>query len=342
MTTQSTIIRFSENATEELLTLTQEMRLKRLVESIAPGAAIPEELKGDIRQLLSLLVDLFGTELPAIDPDPMETLRLASRDINLARVLRERGLFRMFRLVNSTTLTPSGAVVPSFRMQINQDTGEYFASQEEFLGWFCREAQVARSLVFMRIAAINRLQSLDIPLDEVYQIVLTRPYAMGEVVKAVADWQKGEMLGIKPEVAPRLAERLMPDRVEDVQAWTAVIQNEGSTLEEKDQARQNMTETLRPAVRDLVRQVAGHASTKDAMDWVRYDVAGQAEITYTYDALHRYFHAEVLVKAVDPHGTEYISVVQDIVLIPDPELPDALLQDLLKRLPIKNRDNLDL
>ena len=338
---RSAIIQFSENATQELVMLTQEMRLKSLIESIGPGSTIPEDLKGDIRQLLTLLVDLFGTDLPSIDPDPMETLRLASRDINLSRVLRERGLFRVFQLVTSTVNTASGQTIPAYRMQINPVTGEFFASQEEFLGWFCKEAQVARSLVFMRMAAINRLQSLGIPLEEVYQIVLSRPYAMGEVVKEVADWDKGEMLGIKPEVAPRLAERLAPDKVVEVQALTNVLQDEDASLEEKAQAREVLAETLRPALRDLVRQVAGHQNTKDAMDWVRHDVAGKPEIRYFYDPEHNWFKAEVVIKALDPNGTEYIKEIKEVCLIPDPYMPEELRRDLVQRLPIRNRESLD-
>ena len=75
MTIIYSIIRFTDNAEEELALLTQEMRLKRVVESIAPSAPIPEELKADLRQRLAQEAHEDGRQGPHLGGQ-LETARL--------------------------------------------------------------------------------------------------------------------------------------------------------------------------------------------------------------------------------------------------------------------------
>jgi hypothetical protein len=189
------IIRFTDNAQEELSRLSKELRLSNLINQIGDSGNIPQDVKDDLRNLIFTLADMFGSDLPAAVADPVEALRTASRDINLARVLAERGLFRFYQLLKTTTVVYDDTYreeipVPIYTQLVDPDTGEPFYRQEDFVMWFCREAKVSRALVFQRIATINRLLTLGFPLDEAYQTILSKPYAIQETLKELAVWHR--------------------------------------------------------------------------------------------------------------------------------------------------------
>jgi hypothetical protein len=91
-----------------------------------------------------------------------------------------------------------------------------------------------------------------------------------------------------------------------------------------------------------VREVAEHPSVRDAMDFVRHDIAARPEIGYRWDNERDELVIELLRKAQDPHGVEYISDVLTIRMIPDPAMPSEVRRDLTTRLPVKNREVLDI
>ena len=347
MSMPSAIIRFTESAEEELSILAKEMRLSKLVENLTPQSQIPEDLKDDLRHLLVTLSDLFSTSLPPLEDSPLETLRLASRDINLSRVLRERGLMRVYRLLNEKvevveadpfTSTPMKALVPLFMTQANPDDGTKFLRREDFIGWFCAEAKVPRSLVFMRMATIDKLLTLGFTLDDAYSTILMKPSAIRDTLNLVGTWDKGELVDVRPEVATRLAERMLPDQVEQVQQLVDVVTNENADEEEQEEARQRLNETLKPAVTQLVKEVASHPNAKDAMDFVRHDIVGKPEIAYRWDYDSNTLEVTMVRKSIDPKGTEYISEVVTTHLIPDPAITPEMRQDLVTRLPVRNRE----
>ncbi len=342
MNMSSEIIKFSENAQEELSLLANEMHLGKILEAIGSQGQIPEALKDDLRSLLLMVTDLFGTDLPPVEADPMETLRLASRDINLSRILRERGLFRLYRLLNTKveSVDEHGIVsrLPIFQTQKNPDTGEIFRRREDFIGWFCHAANVARATVFMRMATIDHMLGLDIPLDEAYQLILAGPSAMRDLLNTVAEWDREDLVDIKPEVAERLADHLLPEKVERVRELGEIINNEDASLEDVDEAREELAQTMRPAIAELAREVAAHPSIKDAMEMVRIDIAGKPEINYRWDPKKEEFTWEVVRRKKDPQGTEYISEVLNGRMIMEPILPPELKQDMVTRLPLKNRE----
>jgi hypothetical protein len=344
MTISYSIIHFTDNAEEELALLTQEMRLKRVVESIAPSAPIPEELKADLRQLLLTLHDLFGSSLPAQEDDPLEALRLASRDIHLSKVLRERGLFRVYRALTmrgylSDDMTGETIEVPGYMTLYNEDSGQNYRTKEEFIGWFCREAKIARSLVFQRLATIEKLSTLGFNLEQSYQLVLAKPSAVQETLEEIADWKKGQLIRVKPGVEVNLAQRLLPERTAEIKQLSLVAAN--GSQEEQNQARDRMAEVLRPAIANLVVEVAGHPSVRDAMDFVRHDIVARPEIGYRWDYERDELLVELVRKRVDPQGVEYIADILPIRLIADPAMPPEVRRDLLVRLPVKNRESLD-
>jgi hypothetical protein len=71
--------------------------------------------------------------------------------------------------------------------------------------WFCKSARVSRSIVFQRIASIEKLTGIGFSLDDAYQIILTKPYAIRETLNEVGEWSHGELTAVAPDVAVRLA-----------------------------------------------------------------------------------------------------------------------------------------
>jgi hypothetical protein len=96
----SVIIQFTESPAQELSRLHDELHIGRLVEALKAGS-MPDNLREVILPLTSTIIDLFGTDTPTIGVDPVAALLTASRDINLSRILRERGLFRLYRLLKT-------------------------------------------------------------------------------------------------------------------------------------------------------------------------------------------------------------------------------------------------
>lgn len=326
-------ISFTETAEQEINALVTEMNLVPLARYITTNQEVlPAELKGLIGPLLSVIMDIFSTETPTADIDPEATLRSISRDINLARLLRERGLFRLYRLLHLKT--PDG--VPIFMTVLNPDTGNPFSKQEDFIGWFCSAAKVARSLVFMRLMTIDRTIQLGFTLDDAFGLIVTKPWVIRETLNMVASWEKAELVHINPEVAVSLAERLSPSTATEIKQLAA-------DSEESPESKEKFLEASKPVIANLLREVASHEHSKDALDFVRHDLLRQPEINYLWDEEGGYLVVEMVRIQVDDNGNESIAGITSIPFVPEMDegtLPAEILRDLLKRLPIKNRNTL--
>ncbi len=150
------MIAFTENAEEELHRLLDVLKLQNLFLALKNNNQIPDDLKEDLQSMLLTLADMFSMSVPETDTDPLDTLLKASRDINLSRVLR-RGLFRLYNLVTTKIDVYDEYLnkfiqISAFQTEVNPDQRPKLCPPEEFVGWFCREAHVPRSLVFMRLA----------------------------------------------------------------------------------------------------------------------------------------------------------------------------------------------
>ena len=73
------------------------------------------------------------------------------------------------------------------------------------------------------------------------------------------------------------------------------------------------------------------------MDYVRHDVLAKPEITYSW--LDEALIIHIVRKAIDESGVEVVINVEDVPFIPDypGKLDEIIIDDLLTRLPIKNR-----
>ena len=332
ITTQ--VIRFSENAREELRHLYDELKLDQLMAAIKDGR-IPSDLQQIILPATATLLDIFGTEIPAIGMDPIETLKIASRDINLARIVRERGLFRLFRLLNTNDGSTGD---PLWQGLTDPETGEPFRRREDLIGWFCHSARVSRSIVFMRMATIEKLTGLGFTLDDAYATILTKPTAIREALNEVADWHKGSLEDVDPKVALRLAQKYLPPAErKEVEKLVETATDEEADPHDRENAHNGIITHMGTAIVELVKDVAAHDDARDAMEMVRIDMAGRPDIKYSWDYEKDELICEVTIHAEDKTGMQYVKDIFTIRLVPDRAMDDGLRHDLINRLPIVNR-----
>jgi hypothetical protein len=216
--------------------------------------------------------------------------------------------------------------VPWYLKRINPLTGSPFATQEEFIGWFCSDAKIARATVFMRIATINRMVVLGFSLEDTFKMVVTKAFAIQETVRLLAKWGKdGEIESIDPNTAALVAERYLPEIVDGL----------------KDLDQESLQEAIRPGFVKLLEEVSDHQRARDALDFVRHDVLKQPEIKYYWEEDGGYFTAQVFVSSTDKDGNEYTAKIHSIPIILDaPDIPVELRNDLLKKLQVRNRSQI--
>jgi len=332
-------VRFTDTAEQEVAALVEEMKLIPLVDYVRKSKedeTLPPELSKLLTSMVNVLKDIFSIDLPDIS-DPETTLRTISRDINLSRILRERGLFRLHRLVNST----DEHGIPLFMSLNNPIFGHPFAKQEEFIGWFCEEAHVSRGTVFMRMAAIDRTLALGFTLPEAFNLILRKPFIIGETLHLLAEhdvvkWDGNQISDIDPDKVLKLAQQVNPQAAEDIRPLVDMAyEDEGALNKLKD--------AVKPILASLLTEVSLHERSKEALAHVKHEVLSIPEISYSWEKDGDYLVVELQRKEIDPETGEE-EVTQPIVVpfIPDVAmLPAEVKADLLRRLPIKNRLYLD-
>lgn len=348
-------VQFTDSAADEVMQVTTDLQLMQIAEALTSEGEISPSLRGFLTTLLEQLVDMFGASLPSLPADPEQALRRISRDINLARIMRERGLFRMYLLTTrkiwvdpyagvidpqpegqiDRSKYPDAARLPAFMLLENPDTGQPFARQEEFIGWFCAASHVARSLVFQRMATIDRLIALGFDINEAFKVVISKPYAIQETLSMIAGWDKGEMSDVDPTVARSLMNRVAPN---DSNLDALVSAAEASPDDPGIKAE--LVEAVKPLVRQLVTEVAEHERAKDALDYVKHDILQQPEVSYAWDSETGALLVTLIrqnvrtdtgeVVSSDPITVPFVADIADAV-------PLEIMADLLRRLPVRNR-----
>lgn len=318
---------FSNTAIEEVGNIWKDMHLHSIVASLGQAAeSLPDDLKEHLIGLLQTVGDLFSLDLPDLEADPDLTLKKVSRDVNLSRILKERAIFRLYRLVNERN--DDGVLL--FQELINPYTGSPYATQEEFIGWICEEAHLNRALIFQRLAAISRILTLGYDLDYAFKALLSHPYAVQETLRMIADWQKGDLVDVNPEVVMQIARKVAPESVAELEEMS-----HGDDMESRDL----FIEASKPVFGMLLEEVASHDRSKDALNFVKHDVLMQPEISYFWDEELDVLMVEYIRKDIElKTHTEYIAEVVKVPFIPDTNsLPREVKEDLIRRLPIRGK-----
>ena len=327
-------ITFSETAEQEINSLITELQLVPIAAAMQKNESLPEELKVHLGSMLSVLLDMFSNDLPDISGSTEETIRASSRDIHLASILRERGIFRFYRLISQTGDT--GA--PLYLELINPNSGSPFATQEEFVGWFCGDSHISRAILFQRISTIDRMQELGFSLADTFKLILAHPYAMQETIREIANWGRGasrsQILSVNPDVAVAAAKRVAPDNADAIEDLADRVRKNPDDMD----AMADLVSAAKPILAQVMEEVSDLDRAKDAMDFVRYDILTRPEITYSWDPDTDILTVELLRREVGPTGSAYMTRPINVPFVPDVEsLPREIRDDLMKRLPIKNR-----
>ena len=324
-------IRFSDTADEEVRLLVNDLRLAQIAEHLRRPGPITDDLRDALLILFSTLTDMFSAGLPDLEGDPELVLRKISRDINIARLLRERGLFRLYRLVHRKD--DNGVLF--FMSIINPLTGSPFAKQEEFIGWVCEDAHISRSMTFMRMATIDRTLALGFSLEQSFQLILSKPYVIWETLHIVGQWDKNTLKHIDPSVAVQIARKITPNLAPQIEVLAKAVEADPTRMDELKTA-------IKPVLANLLLDVAAHDRAKDASAFIKHDVLCLPEIAYSWNLEADYLLIEFTRREIDQAtGEEYIAEIKHIPLVPDTDsLPDEVRNDLCKRLPIRNRTEL--
>lgn len=326
-------INFTDSPKEEVSLIRKEFNLSSLAETLTKivdtGDALDPEERIQVAMIIANLQEMFSLDLPEVDDSVEKTLRLSSRDINLSRILRERGIIRLYRL-----LREKKDGIPIFQTLINPYDDAPFSRQEDFITWVAREAHMPRSTLFIRFSVYDKMLSIGFSLEEAFKTVITKPYAMQEVLKMLGTWDRQkELVAVNPDVANKVARRVLS--LEDARKISTLIEE----YEENpsDGVLKTIATTFKPALKEFISELAEHPNTKEMMDFVRHDIVGKPEIGYKWrnDALI----VMLTQKSVDETGTEVEVSIEEIPFVPDIpyELPEAIILDLIERLPIKNR-----
>jgi len=326
-------VQFTNNAEEEIQGLVNTFKLVKIIENLQEDERIPDEFRGMVSELVVQLSDMFSINLPDVGTDPEVALRAISRDINLSRILRERGIFRLYQFVRQRN--DDGVLL--FMTLLNpDDDNRPFATQEDFLGWFCAGAHITRALVFQRLATIERLLTLGFTLEDSFQVLLMGgPSVIYDTLKSIGDWKKGDLLSVNPGIALRVTKSIAPDQLDEIRDIA-----DNPDFEHAD----NLVEAIKPIFAELITQVAAHDSAKDAMKYVNHDILLKPELEYSWDEDNDTLIIEYIKKKYDPDRDEvYQEKPVKVTMVADINfpLPDEVRSDLIKRLPIKNRRFLD-
>jgi len=319
-------VMFTDNAEQEVEQLVNDIQLQEAFDSLKDNGSIDAKLKKQMLGLVALFAELFSAKLPeVVDGDVATTLRVASRDINLSRLLRERGLFRIYRL---TELTGEDGL-PIYVGMNNPITGEPFARMEDLIGYFCEASHVSRSLVFQRLATIKRCQYVGMDLEKTFKTIIAKPYAISETLRSLGRWNGAELVDMEPDVADKLMEKY-GENLDDIPLLP--------------DGRKDYTEDqIKDAISSLLEEVAAHERVKDVLDYVRHDILNKPEISYRWDNESDALIVELVEKEITEDGKEFIANILSIPFYPDiqTKLPEEIRQDLIRRLPIVNRAELD-
>lgn len=323
---------FTESAEEEANRFITEVRLTRLANVLNSDQPLPQEDKEIIAELVVMIVDMFGIELPHVEADNFEDeLRKVSRDLNLSRILREKALARLY-ILSQTTHEDGYYLYQDF---INPYTNSPFTNKTDLLNWFTRDAGVSRALVYLREATYRKLAELGYGVEPAFKLIVTKPYVIKEVLNELAEWEDGALVDMTPEVAIRLAEQYLDeDEAEEIKE---LVQDDSP------EARQEWMERIKPAIGSLVEEVAHHESAKGAMKMVREDILEKPEIIYEWNDHLEGIKIRATIRSINEAGERVIVYDEDIVVgrvDSNEEMPHVIWQDLMERLPVRGKFDL--
>lgn len=334
-------ITFSESPAEEIEIFFKELNISSLLPLLEKdNEELPEKAKQSLGELIYVIGDLFGSSLPSIQKEPEKAIRQVIRDINLSRILRERGIARLYLFLKETVRV-DGVDLPIILTRENpfNEEGQPFRSQEDFLKWFCKAASVSRALVFMRLATYDRLtKTLGYTLEEAYSIVTSKPSIIRETMVELVTWKGSEITHVDPEVAKKLGIVFNNQELED--AARALIKEEEKEDPDKffiEELNNLIINEMPEILRNVLEQIKEHDSVQDASKWIKNDLLNKPEISYVWEPDLGGFYIEYHLRSIGDSGELISEQLLKFLMLPDfKTLPEVVVRDLAARLRMKN------
>lgn len=325
---------FTEDALEEYHKLTNELSLTDLAEKLEAGEQISEDEQTQLASIVVFFNDMVYPGAPKLLDTVQDNIESASQMLNLSRLIREKGLARFYNLVRSRN--DEGELL--YKTVVDQNTGELFDKQEDFIKWFCFEAKVSRALVFQRLRAYERLAALGHGLDSSFKTILRNPASVQKALKLVGEWDKDKLIDVPVDTARKLADKYLDGEQQDRLLRLADKIDSGDFgAEDFD----DYLEATLPAIAGIVEEVATSNSVKETMDFVTHDLLGNPEVQYYWDKEGQSLEVRIVRTFIDQQGNSGVGESIEVTFVPDlvgiGDLPKEILEDLFKRLPIKNR-----
>lgn len=283
-----------------------------------------------IHKLLMSLSEIFSIELPELSGDVEKDLTRVSRDINLSRLFRNRGIMLFYRLVNEKV---DG--VPIFQYFNHPYEERPFRNMTEFVDWFSHDAHISRDIIFRNMAAIDRALQVGITLEQSYEYLNKYAHAFRETLKNVLEWDddtRRKLVGINPDIALSIVNQLDPSNIDMIMPLI------DSAKLNPEKSNGKLVDAMKPYIRQLLDEVTSQDTAKDAMKFVKHDILTKPEIKYRWISEGGYIEISLTRTSLADTGekfTERIDVVN--LLIDSPSIPKEVIQDLVTRLPIVNR-----
>ncbi len=278
------------------------------------------------KRILDEVKSILGVAVQ--DETITEGLRRAARDINLGRALRERGIMRLYRILEADYRTEDGVALPAYTFLTNPDTGERFSNKEDLIRWFCTHAGVSRAWVFNRIKVIDRLMVLGFSAEEIYGFMIEKPHAVGESLKVLAEWgEDDEIEAIPSQVILALADRYNKEDIKN-QIYLPDAERSKDVIQE-----------VTPLLKEAVREGVSLPNAHDTIAFAKYDLAMKPEISAVWNEDEDCL--EVRMYSKRPYEGGLISDILNIKFIPDypSAVPDEVKDFLCRKLGIKRSKN---
>lgn len=321
---------FLDDPEQELVRISQELGLAKAIQLLETGSTkgLSKEDSVNILEVIQQVESLFSVTVPRDEDNVIDSLSNIAKQYHWSKLLREKALVALFRLIH---LKVANSGIPLVATLLHPDTGTPF-DETSFTFWFCKQAAITSTTAFQRMSAYRKMLGIGYSLEEAFRLVITKPYLIQDTLNNLAKYDAlGRITNVNPAVATSVSQRLGGDNTEEIQKIAAETAANNTP---SNQAK--LIEAYTPMLRKAVEEVAAHPSPRDAATFVTSDLLGKPGIFYTIE------HGGVLVvtivtKTID--GANDIEETHRIPFIPKTNdgVPVAIIEDLLERLPIRNR-----
>ena len=185
-------------------------------------------------EITPIEVDVPSEHIVALDE-----VEAIMNELVIGESLRERGMFRLWRMKKSQTYL---GIVDE-----NAENGiPIFGVFEDFVKYFCNVVDVSRAKIFDRIRTYSQLEWLEFTHQEMLSMMSVRPGLYSRALKKIFNWDAQE--------------------------------NEPTSLKTDFFGDPTEPDEARPAIKEFVEELSLHDSVSGAMEMLEKDILGRPDV----------------------------------------------------------------